>query len=324
MLLARNGHNVTRWTYNEIGPLLGEKDRLVCRLAERGGELGDALYSYRAKSVARAIGMSESAWSNAKAGHKREGRNDFVHAEQLRRLAQHYHLDAGHYFGPDAWLMFTPDVAVTQLEQRLHQVGYGGTSFLPRNGIRAVDALLEWFRTNHDMTYLGISVVEARDFDGLVAPNRAAGIVDEATEERERSTLSLRPRDRISVQLDAHDGWHAVLLQLVEAPIPPYFTLQCLAPSYRQPRTELKANVAWPSVPDARGRSGFAIGDDAGRIDLIAILTRRAPLVLPFAVPNLAHFHLVDPNIELPGIKSALAELSVGSRRVLHAPLRVK
>ena len=241
----------------------------------------------------------------------------------MRSLAKYFRLDADHYFGPDAWLAYTPDVTVADVEKQLLEVGYGGLSFMRAANPRPADSLLAWLRTEHEMTRTGISVAVAREIGGQSTPTRAVGVMDEVAEEEEASIALFHPGDRITVGVSADKGWHAVLLQLTDAIKPPFFTLHCLAPSYRNPVTALSVGALLPTLADSKGRPGFGLGSEPGRIDLIAILTRDEPLQLPFAVPTSPTFRVVDLGAEFQHLKGALNRLPKHTRRVLHAPLRV-
>lgn len=324
MLLVRDGKSDARWSFGEIGPALGEKHKLISDAAQRGGELGDAPAAYLEKVIAAEIGMGAQRWSNAKNGKERPDHPDYVHASHLRALAKYFHLDADHYFGPEAWLAYTPATTTDELEQRLLDVGYGHLSYTRSQGaLRPADSLLAWLRAEHQMTRQGISVSMAREIDRGNESTRATGIVDEVMEAEEQSAALFRAHDRLVVQLDAGSGWHVVLLQLTDAIKPPHFTLRCLLPSYRHPATELANGMPLPVLPDTQGRPGFGLGADPGLVDLIAIVTRGSPLALPFAVPGDPRFHVVDAGPELQRIKGALNALPAPSLRVLHAPLRV-
>lgn len=323
MLLSRDGHSDGRWSFEELGTTLGEKHRLVTTAAQRGGELGNALAPYAERLVADELGVTAPWWANARAGRVRPKHNDYVYASHLRALAKYFHLDADHYFGPDAWLAYTPEVTVAEFEKQLLEVGYGGLSFMRAADLRPADSLLAWLRTQHEMTRTGISVTAAREFGGQSTPTRAVGVMDEVTEEEEESIALFRPGDRIKVALTASKGWHVVLLQLTDAIKPPFFALHCLAPSYRNPETSLSGGTSLPTLADTKGRLGFGLGSEPGRVDLIAILTRDEPLHLPFAVPESPAFHVIDPGQELQHVKGALNRLPAHARRVLHGPLRV-
>ncbi len=61
-----------RWSFDEIGPALGQKFKLAKEAAEVSGEFAKAdRYYFQEAQIATKIGMSPSSLSNAKAGRKR-------------------------------------------------------------------------------------------------------------------------------------------------------------------------------------------------------------------------------------------------------------
>ena len=324
VLLVRDGKDARRWSFSDIGPVLGEKYKLVKDAAQLGGELGDAPWAYRDQSVAAHIGMSEQRWSNARKGRARAEHSDYVLATHLRELAHYFHLDAAHYLGEDAWRFYTPDFTTDQLEKRLIDVGYYRTSRFDAQGeLRPADRLLSWWRDRHGMTRQGIAVSLAREVDRAEEPTRATGVVDEFMEEEESAAALFHGRDRIALRLSVDTGWHLVLLQLTDAVGPPHYTLRCLLPSYRQRATVLETSLPVPATPDQQGRPGFGLGADPGLVDFIAIVTKGRPLDLPFHTPDQGRFHVIAPGDELQQVETALHAVPVDSRRVLHAPLRI-
>lgn len=320
-----------KWPFDQIGPRLGEKFKIARNAAQVGSEFtANGKYYFRDAVIAQAIGMSPTAWSNAKRGLKRkDGKREFVHGRHLVKLATYFHLDDPRYLGPQAWEWLTPTQSSQDFENALRRVGYGCFSTAGAQSTHAGGALLAWFSDHCTISSLGIEVLRSSEIDPeQLSATRALGVIDQTTEAQESAMVQFTAGDDIVVRITADGAAYVVLLQLVELKHAPYFALHCLAPSYRHSAIALATNCIIPAGIDAKGRRGFMLGQDPGQIDLLALISTQS-IALPFDTSsNSAHasYHRIASDEEIQQLKALIAERNADPTsdiRVLHAPIRI-
>jgi hypothetical protein len=314
-----------QWLFSETGPALGEKMRLLVGAALTDAEAMPDPGRFTDKLIAEEIGMSSaSAWSKAKSGKLRPGRREYVKAAQLQKLAVFFGLHLPQHLGPEAWRQLSPQVSVAEFEAALMRIGYGSLGLRRKRLVRPADELLLWMSEHCELTRRGIKATPPAPSGPQMGNRRGAGAVDAVTEAAEGEFFILAPADEFVVHIEAVPGAHVVLLQLSEEVHPPHYSLHCLLPSYRHTDTLLPPGGLLPSSVDALGRRGFVAGAQAGRFDLLAIVTTRAPLPHPFAMPADGRFHQVEPMRELAALKRGLQDAAAaGSLRIHNLPMRV-
>jgi hypothetical protein len=170
------------------------------------------------------------------------------------------------------------------------------------------------------MSSQGIEAIPGNEIaDREAGHERAVGAVDEATEIEELARVHFRPGDNLVVKISI-PAKRVVLLQLFELTCPPYFDLICLAPSFRHGGTAMPPEGLIPATPDHRGRRGFVLGQDPGRVDLLALVSDQS-LIMPFTDPTEPRYHHVDQR-ELQQLQQLIVS-EPSSMRVLHLPIRI-
>jgi hypothetical protein len=318
-----------KWPFSEIGPALGEKFERLRTEAELGGEFAtEGRDFWLDRSIAAEIGMSPVAWSKAKSGQKRaDGKQEYIYGRHLRGIAAYFGLDQPRYLGPRAWEAFTPEVPKEEFFAALSRAGYGSGGFANGRSTRPADAVLAGLQdVGRGLVRGGIEVVLVREA-GLGGQRRSAGVVDETAEAEEAESAHFAPGDNVVVRLLVPATSHVVLLQLTEIAHPPHCALHCLAPSYRHRGTAVPRDGVVPEARDSKGRRGFQLGADRGRLDMLALVTQGGPLPLPFDPPDEEkRFHLVDAARELRLLREVLrasAARAGDALQILHAPIRV-
>ncbi len=323
------GANQGRWAFEEIGPALGKKYELAKRAADAGGEfLGRSDHYFDDKIVCHEIGFSTpSRWSNAKNGntrkdsHGRSFTDGYVRIDHLQKLAAYLELNAPRYWGAEAWRYFTPEFSEAEFEAALCRVGYGHLGFMRGYAVRPADGLLAWF-ARYGLTSLGIEICRGREFHRNEQERERAGALDEMEEAVESTAIRFAPGDDVVLRVAPPRPAHVLLLEISDASHAPGFRMRCLAPSYRHQVSSILADGSLPSSADTQGRRGFKLGEERGRIDFVAVVTRGEPLSLPFSPILDRRYYVIEPMDELRILKDLIASRMLDIS-ILHAPIRI-